>query len=239
MKEFKGYQCAELEINAGQTKTAEVILYKDFYLSKLKLKIDNIAIENVLIEIEKFLPSTNFKLLLMENDGTFNYVLPIPKFIKQQHLIFNVSNLHTTLNGKVQIFLQGYEDTDRNIELEKFNQAKVKTVNNISIPPGKIDSNLIHQFDEDIMIENIITYFISGKESDVLFNFRNERTGQYLFREPVNLSFLNSFIDNVNGIYTPILYNKRDSVRFFIQNLSSTDSQVFSFSLHGRERRGS
>ncbi len=239
MKEFRAYQSLERDINSGQTESVEIRIYKDFYLSRLKLKIENVNPEDILLEIENYLPVTNFRLLFMENDGTYNYILPVPKLIKRQHLLFNISNLHPSLQGKVQIFLQGYEETDRNVDLNVFDQAKIKTVNNITVAPGKINTELVHIFDEDIFIENIVTYFTGGKEKDVLFNLRNEKTDQYLFREPVNFSFLNYFVDNVNGIFSPLFYQKGDSVRFFIQNLNPTDTQVFSFALHGREKRGS
>ncbi len=239
MKEFRGYQSQVLELNPAQTSVTEIKIYKDFYLSKLKLKIDSISPENVMLELEKYLPVTNYKLLVIEEDGAFNYVLPTPKLIKPQHLIFKITNLHPTLSSKVQIFLQGYEETGQNVDLALFNQAKVKTINDLTISAGGINTEIIHQFDEDILLENIITHFTSGGKHDLLINLRNENTDQFLFREPVNLLFLNNFVDNVNGVYTPISCNRKDAVRFMIQNLNPTVAQTFSFALHGREKRRS
>jgi hypothetical protein len=239
MKEYKSYVSDLLTLTASETASTEVKIYKDFYCSKIKLKISNVNPEHVLLEIEKYLPILNYKMLLNEEEtNTYNYILSVPKKFPAQNLILNITNRHSTDTTTAQIFLYGYEETKRELDLSIFDQAKVKTViDDLQIIAGSINTSLTHMFNDDILIENITKYFVSGDEKNILFNIRNETRNYNLFDSPVNLAFVNSFVHDKYDLYTPVIFKRKDVVRFYIQNIHTTNPQRFSLALHGRELR--
>jgi hypothetical protein len=236
MKEYKSYKSDKINLSSSETGSTEIKIYKDFIATKIKMLISDVNPEDILLEIENYLPVTNYKMLVNEIEpNVYNYILSVPKRFPQQDLIINITNKHSSDSTDCEIFLEGYEITKREIEFDKFNQAKVKTViDDLNITAGNIDTSLIHTFDEDILIDEITKYFVTGNEKHILFNIRNEINGSYLFDKPINLAFINTFITDKYDLYNPVFFKRKDTIRFYIQNIHIS-SVRFNLALHGRE----